>query len=77
MSMLFREVKCESSSSRQRDVIKLMFTCDTVMSLSPLGEPDDVDWCVDDAADPTEPARRPKPEGKEIVLVRQWRRSSG
>ena len=57
--------------------MELMFTCEMVTCLSLPGRLDDVDWCVEDAADPTEAARRPESEECEIVLVRRWRRSSG
>lgn len=76
MSILLREVKCESSSSRQRDVMELMFTCDMVMSWSPC-RLDGVVSCAEDVADPTGAARRLGSEKSGITLVRaaaaqQW-----
>ena len=72
MSMSFREAKCESSSSRQRDVIELIFTCETVMSVSPCsGWLDDVDRCDECSADPTEDARRTESGNGDIVITRQ------
>ena len=78
MSMSCRDVKYESSSSRQRDVIELIFTCAMVIGLSPVrvlgvaigcvGDNDDDD---DDVADPTEATRRPGSGKSEIVGARQ------
>ena len=70
MSILLREVKLESSSSRQQEVIELMFTCEMVISLSSMSELWGEVWCVgEDAEDPSVAARRPESED-ETMLVR-------
>ena len=78
-SMSLSEEKIESSSSRQRDVIEFMFTCEMVMLwvLCPPGELDDVDGCDVEAAELTEAVRCPEPGEGIGVLIRCWRRSSG
>ena len=75
MSMSLMAEKWESSSSRQRDVIELIFTCEMVMLcvLFPLRDLGD----DDEAAEPTEAARRPGPGNDTGALVRCRRRSSG
>ena len=76
MSMLWREEKKDSSSSRQRDVMEFIFTCEIVMFwlLPLLGCCDD---SVEEDADPAEAARRPGPGESEIELSRRARRGGG
>ena len=77
--MSLRRAKWDNSSSRQRDVTELIFTCDIVMSLllwlleSESAELEE-EWCGD-VADPTGATRCPEPGGEAIMLSR-WRRCS-
>ena len=78
MSTSLRDEKWESSSSRPRDVIELMFTCEmmTCLVLPRLGDLDGV-GADGRAADPTEAARLLGPEEDMEMLNRCWQRSRG
>ena len=80
MSISLRDVKRESSSSRQRDVIELIFTCDMVIFL-PVQSCAVLGCCeVDEGGDdPTEAVRllEPAEQGEDRVLgkllwAQQW-----
>lgn len=78
MSMSLKDVKWESSSSLQREVIELMFTCEIVRSPFRFDELDAAVWCVsDEAADPSEAAPGPGSGENEMIPVRQRRCSGG
>ena len=79
MSMSLRKEKCDSSSSRQRDVIELIFMCDMVMLLLLLllESAEVEEECSEGVADPAEVTRCLEPEGGRIMLSRWQRCSSG